>query len=141
MGWSDALAMARKELMRRPGRAVLTIVSVALAAALLTALVAIATTARIRVLNQITNGGPLASISVAAAAPNPSQVGLDNPTPGKEKPITPAAIAAIRAIHDVTSVLPVVHDRVIIVPLLTHVKSSAKPDSLPHLKPPDEVID
>ncbi|MCU1493783.1 MAG: Phosphonate-transporting ATPase [Acidimicrobiaceae bacterium] len=116
MGWGDALAMARKELLRRPGRAVLTMVSVALAASLLTALIAIATTARTRVLDQITNGGPLASISVSAAAPNPSQAGLDNPTPGNAKPITPAALAAMRALHDVTSVLPVVQDRVIIVP-------------------------
>jgi ABC-type antimicrobial peptide transport system permease subunit len=108
--------MAGKELIRRPGRALLTVISVALAASLLTALVAIATTARTRVLDQITHGGPLTSISVAAAAPNPSQAGLDNPTPGRAKVITADALKAIRAIPHVTSVLPVLHAQVIIVP-------------------------
>ena len=116
MGWREAFEMAGKELIRRPGRALLTVISVALAASLLTALVAIATTARTRVLDQITHGGPLTSISVAAAAPNPSQAGLDNPTPGKAKAITASALKAIGAIPDVTSVLPVLQAQVIIVP-------------------------
>src|SRR5271170_7209394 len=116
MGWGDALAMARKELLRRPGRAFLTMVSVALAASLLTALVAIATTARTRVLDQITHGGPLSSISVSPAAPNPSQAGLDDPTPGASKVITAGAIRSIAKIPGVVSVIPVLEDRVIIVP-------------------------
>jgi hypothetical protein len=91
-------------------------VSVALAASLLTALVAIATTARTRVLDQITHGGPLSSISVSPASPNPSQAGLDNPTPGAAKVITAGAIRSISKIPDVVSVIPVLEDRVIIVP-------------------------
>ena len=116
MGWGDAFVMAARELLRRPGRAILTTVSVALAASLLTALVAVATTARTRVLDQITHGGPLSSISVSPAAPNPSQTGLDNPTPGDPRVITATAIRAISRIPGVVSVIPVLADRVIIVP-------------------------
>src|SRR5580658_1884850 len=94
--WRDAIGMAGRELLRRPGRAVLTMVAVALATALLTALVAIASTGRTRVLDQITHGGALASISVAAAAPNPSEEGLDDPTPGRSEILTASAIQAMR---------------------------------------------
>jgi len=117
MGWSDAIAMAGRELLRRPGRALLTMIAVALAASLLTALVAVATTARTRVLDQITHGGPLASISVAAAAPNPSQAGLDNPTPGKAKVLTSTALAEMRAAKHVVAVVPVLQDSVEIEPI------------------------
>jgi hypothetical protein len=116
MGWRDAIAMAGRELRRRPGRAILTIVSVALAAALLTALVAIASTGRDRVLDQITHGGALASISVAAAAPNPSQEGLDSPTPGKAKFITGAALSAMKKIPNVKIVIPIRQAEVIVLP-------------------------
>ncbi|MCU1490306.1 MAG: cell division protein FtsX [Acidimicrobiaceae bacterium] len=91
-------------------------VSVALAASLLTALVAVATTARTRVLDQITHGGPLSSISVSAAAPSPGQGGLDNPTPGHAKALTGAALAQMGRIAHVTAVIPVLQDRVIVVP-------------------------
>jgi hypothetical protein len=116
MGWRDAIAMAGRELRRRPGRAILTMVSVALAAALLTALVAIASTGRNRVLDQITHGGALASISVAAAAANPSQEGLDNPTPGKSKLLTGSALSAMSEIPNVTAVIPIRQAEVIVLP-------------------------
>jgi macrolide transport system ATP-binding/permease protein len=116
MGWRDAIAMARRELVRRPGRAFLTMVAVALAAALLTALVAIASTGRTRVLDQITHGGALAGISVAAAAPNPSEEGLDNPTPGPAEALTASALQAMKRIPHVTSVTPILQAGVIVVP-------------------------
>ena len=116
MGWSDAVAMAWRELARRPGRALLTMIAVALAASLLTALVAIATTARTRVLDQITHGGPLSSISVAAAAPNPSQTGLDNPTPGPAKTLTKAALTSIGRLDHVVAVVPVLRAVVLVDP-------------------------
>jgi FtsX-like permease family/MacB-like periplasmic core domain len=108
--------MARRELVRRPGRAALTVVAVALATAMLTALVAIADTGRNRVLNQVTHGGALAGISVSAAAPNPSEAGLDNPTPGPSKTLTAAALTAMRRIPNVTAVVPILQAGVIAIP-------------------------
>jgi putative ABC transport system permease protein len=116
MRWRDAIAMARRELLRRPGRAILTMVAVALAASLLTALVAIASTGRDRVLDQITHGGALASISVAAATPNHSQEGLDNPTPGRPLALTASALRAMRRIPGVTAVIPILQAQVIVIP-------------------------
>jgi macrolide transport system ATP-binding/permease protein len=107
--------MAARELFRRPGRAILTMVAVALATSLLTALVAIATTGRTRVLDQITHGGALAGISVAAASPNPSQEGLDNPSSGPAKIITSSALRSIERIPHVTSVVPILQAEVIVV--------------------------
>ncbi len=91
-------------------------VAVALATAMLTALVAIADTGRSRVLNQITHGGALAGISVSAAAPNPSQQGLDNPTPGPSKTLTAAALRAMRSIPHVTAVVPILQAGVVAIP-------------------------
>jgi len=87
---------------------VLTIFSVALAAALLTALLAVAGTARTRVLAQLTKGGPLAGIKVEAAAPNYSELQSDNPTPGEPRAIGPQAVREIAALPQVAFVLPVV---------------------------------
>jgi ABC-type antimicrobial peptide transport system permease subunit len=64
MRWRDALGLALRAVSRRFGRASLTLLAVALATALLTALVVIATTAKTRVIGQLTKGGPLASIRV-----------------------------------------------------------------------------
>ena len=108
--------MAGRELLRRPGRALLTMVAVALATALLTALVAIATTGRTRVLDQITHGAALAGISVAAAAPNPADEGLDDPTPGHSKILTASAIQAMKHLPHVTAVVPIVQAEVIVIP-------------------------
>ena len=78
MTWLDAILLAARSVRRRPGRTALTILAVTLAAALLTALVTIATTAQTRVLDQLAKGGPLSGIRVSAASPDPLQVGQDN---------------------------------------------------------------
>ena len=57
MKWRDAAGLAWSGVGRRFGRSVLTVFSVALAAALLTALLSVAGTARTRVLAQLTRGG------------------------------------------------------------------------------------
>src|SRR5207237_261789 len=93
--WRDAVALAAKGVLRRPGRAVLTVLAVALAAALLTALLTIASTARTRVLSELTKGGPLAGIKVAAAEPDPSQVDNDNASPGPARDLDDDALARI----------------------------------------------
>jgi len=108
MSWADAFRLAARSVVRRPGRAALTVVAVALAAALFTAMLTMAATAQGRVLNQLAKGGPLAGIQVAAAAPNPSQAGVDNPALGPSKPIDQTALDRIAKIRGVDVVLPVV---------------------------------
>src|SRR5918997_1685233 len=81
MSWRDAAVLAMKNLRRRFGRSLLTVLAVALAATLLTALVTIAGTARTRVLKELAKGGPLAGIRVEAAEPDPAQIDNDNARP------------------------------------------------------------
>jgi len=100
--------MATREVRRRPGRALLTVLAIALAAALLSALLTIAGTARTRVLTQLSHGGSLAGILVEPNFPDPSQLTLDDPVPGPPNALTPAAIARIGSLRDVLTVLPVV---------------------------------
>jgi hypothetical protein len=107
MSWQDALTLAAREIRRRSGRAALTVLAVALAAALLCALLTIAGTARTRVLSQLSHGGSLAGISVEPDSPNPDQATLDDPIPGPPLPLTKAAVAAIGRLKDVLAVLPV----------------------------------
>lgn len=115
MTWPDAFRLAARSVLRRPGRAALTIVAVALAAALFTAMLTMAATAQGRVLNQLAKGGPLAGIQVAAAAPNPSQLGTDNPTQGPPKPIDQAALSRIARVPGVATVLPIVTAQTLVI--------------------------
>jgi putative ABC transport system permease protein len=116
VSWRDAAALALKNLRRRFGRSVLTVLAVALAATLLTALVTIAGTARTRVLKELAKGGPLAGIRVSAAEPDPSQVDNDNARPGPPKDLDEAARRRIAALPDVATVLPVVASQMLVVP-------------------------
>ncbi|MFZ0665026.1 MAG: FtsX-like permease family protein [Acidimicrobiales bacterium] len=117
MNWPDTLMLAARELRRRPARCALTITSVLLAAALLVALLAVVTTARTRVLTQISKGGALAAISIEPASPNPGEAALDNPTPGPPRAITTSAVDQFRALPDVASVEPVTAAPVTVLPL------------------------
>src|SRR5271169_501578 len=116
MTWRDAIRLAVRELGRRPGRAALTLMAVTLATALLSALLAVAGTAQTRVLSQIADGGPLASISVSPAAPDPTQAGLDNPRSGPPRDLTVQALARMRALPHVRSVVAVTATDVYLVP-------------------------
>jgi len=116
MRWRDTFALAIRELRRRPARCALTVTSVLLAAALLVALLAVVSTARTRVLSQISKGGALAAISVEPYEPNPSQVTLDDPTPGPARVITAADVSALRTLAHVTSVDPVEAAPVMVLP-------------------------
>ena len=115
MSWRDAAALAVKNLRRRFGRSVLTVLAVALAATLLTALVTIAGTARTRVLRELSKGGPLAGIKVAAAAPDPSQIDNDNARPGPPRDLDDEARRRITDLPDVVSVVPVVASQMLVV--------------------------
>ncbi|WCO65964.1 ABC transporter permease [Iamia majanohamensis] len=107
MRWRDALELAARSVLRRPGRAALTLLSVALATALLTALLTIADTAETRVLDELAEGGPISAIQVAAAEAQPGQVEQDDLDAGEEKDLDEAAAQAIAEIPDVRAVLPV----------------------------------
>lgn len=116
MTWADAFGMAVREIRRRAGRALLTCLAVALAAALLTSLLAIAGTAKTRVLSQLSHGGSLAGITVEPDAPNPAEETLDDPAPGPPAPITARALARIGKLSQVAAVLPVVSAPVELLP-------------------------
>ncbi len=116
MTWTDAVTLAAKGVLRRIGRALLTILAVALAACLLTALLSIAGVARTEVLRQLAKGGPLASIKVAAAAADPAELADDDPQGGDPRDLNRAAVREITALPDVTSVVPVITSRMIFVP-------------------------
>jgi ABC-type antimicrobial peptide transport system permease subunit len=106
--WRDAASMAATSIRRRFGRSVLTVAAVALAATLLTALVTIAGTARTKVLSELSKGGPLSGITVAAAEADPSQVDTDDPRPGPPKDLDDPIRAKITALPAVKTVLPIV---------------------------------
>ena len=115
MSWRDAIVLARRSVARRGGRAVLTVLAVALAAALLSSLLIAAGAAKERALDQVSSGGPLAGIKVDAAAPDASALESDSPRPGAARLIDDRALARIKALPDVTSVLPVVVTPTIVV--------------------------
>lgn len=106
MTWADAVVTAGRSLSRRFGRATLTVLAVALAAALLSALLIVSGAARTRVLSQLSKGGPLAGIQVAAAAPGPDALDTDTPQPGRARPLDDRTITRIRRLDFVRSVVP-----------------------------------
>ena len=120
MTWRDAASVATRGVRRRFARTALTIAAVALAVALLTALLTIATTARTRVLAGLSRGGPLATIKVAAAAPDPASIETDSPKPGSFRALDASALARIRMLPDrlpdVATVLPVIANRWLVTP-------------------------
>lgn len=116
MTWIDAISVAARELRRRPARCALTVAAAVLAVALLVALLAVVATARDRVLDQISKGGPLAAISVEPAQPNPGEETLDDPAPGPPNPITPSAVSEIGRLSKVSMVEPVQVSPVTVLP-------------------------
>ncbi|MBW3611464.1 MAG: ABC transporter permease [Actinobacteria bacterium] len=95
MTWADAVLFAARGLVRRRSRAVLTVVAVALAAALLTALMMITETGRSRVLEQLSRGGPLAGIRVDEA-------------------VDDSQLDAVRGLPDVAAVVPIATTRLLV---------------------------
>ena len=95
MTWADALLFAGRGLVRRRGRAALTLAAIALAAALLTALMMIAETGRTRVLDQLSRGGPLAGIRV--------DEGVDD-----------RQVDRVRALPDVAAAVPIATARLLV---------------------------
>lgn len=139
MRWRDALLFAARSVRRRLGRAVLTVLAVALAAALLSSLLIAAGVARERVLDEVAKGGPLTGIRVDAAAPDPSALDSDTPPRGDPKSIDEQALLRISRLKGVRSVTPVVAQPVIVTPLPPIVRSGAR--GVPHAIAAQTVAD
>jgi putative ABC transport system permease protein len=116
LSWGDAVVLAGRGMLRRSGRALLTVVAVALATTLLTGLLTIARTGETRVLDEIAKGGPLAGIKVEAAQPVPGQLDTDKALSGDQHDIDERARRRITSLPGVASVVPIVASRVIVVP-------------------------
>lgn len=116
MRWRDVVVMAARGVNRRRGRAVLTVMAIALSAMLFSALLTIAGTARTRVLDQLATGGALSGIQVAAAEPNPGEIDNDKAKPGARRVLDDAALRKIRALEEVRLVSPVQSVRVVVIP-------------------------
>jgi putative ABC transport system permease protein len=114
--WRDAITLATRSVGRRLGRALLTVLAVGLAAALLSSLLIASTAAQRRVLDQVSDGGPLAGIRVAAAAPNAGALDSDDPPTGEPRAIDDDALRRIEDLDSVASVVPVLAHPVLLVP-------------------------
>jgi cell division protein FtsX len=105
--WADAVRLALASVSRRFGRTALTVIAVALASALLVALGTIVVTANSRVINQVSKGGPITAIRVAAARAQPGQLATDDFRLGEPLSIDDEIVQAIEGLPHVTSVSPV----------------------------------
>jgi hypothetical protein len=116
MSYRDAIAIAARSVTRRLGRAVLTVLAVALAAALLSSLLIAGSAARTRVLDDVSRGGPLTGIRVDAAAPDPGSLDSDDPATGAPREIDAAARHRIAKLPNVRAVVPVVATPIQVLP-------------------------
>jgi len=114
--WRDALALAGRSVQRRSGRATLSILAVALATALLTALLAVARTAEHEVLDELTAGGSLAGIQVVPATSPTGEIDVGGSIVGGRSPLDEAALAEVAALPHVEAALGVVTAPVLVVP-------------------------
>ena len=125
MTWRDAIRFAATSVRRRIGRAILTVLAVALASALLSSLLIAGDVARSRVLDQVSRGGPLSGIKVDAATAIAGSLDSDTPRGGEPRSIDDQLRERIRNLANVRSVLPVVGQPVWIVPSVPAVNASA----------------
>jgi ABC-type antimicrobial peptide transport system permease subunit len=118
VSWTDAFRLALESVTRRFGRTVLTVLSVVLASALLVALATIVVTANSRVISQVSKGGPITAIRVAAARAQPGQLQTDEFRLGEPLAIDDAALEQIRSLPGVTHAEPVLDLDVFAIPPL-----------------------
>ena len=107
--------MAVRSIRRRFGRTVLTVAAVALAAALLTSLLIAVSSARSRVFDAVSKGGPLTGIQVFPDTPDFGQIDSDTAKLGRPRPIDDAARRRIAALPGVKSVVALISSSVYIV--------------------------
>ena len=116
MTWLDSLTLASRSLRRRPGRALLTILAVALGTTLLVALASVASSAGSRIVSKLSNGGPGTAIRVSAARADSDQLYTDDLRAEGPKAITDATLTSVRQSPHVSSVIPVIASPVLAVP-------------------------
>jgi ABC-type antimicrobial peptide transport system permease subunit len=116
MSWLDSLTLAARSLRRRPGRALLTILAVALGATLLVALASVATSAGSRIVSKLTNGGPATAIKVSALKADSDQAYTDDLRAAGPKAINDATLKVVRQSPHVATVIPVITSRILAVP-------------------------
>ena len=107
MRWSDTFKLVSRSIRRRAARSSLTGLGVALGSGLLVALVTISNTADVNVISRLSRGGPVTAIKVAAAVPQPDQLDSDSLQSRGVHFLDDQALAAIRRLRNVTSVVPV----------------------------------
>lgn len=130
MSWADAYLVAVRSVVRRLGRAALTVMAVILAAALLSALLIATASARSRVLDAVAGGGPLSGIQVLPAAPDSSQLDIDSAQPGEINPIDDTVRDRVASVSGVKSVVALSSVPVFVVPPVS-TKSGAAPSDHP----------
>ena len=116
MTWLDSLTLASRSLRRRPGRALLTILAVALGATLLVALASVASSAGSRIVSKLSNGGPGTAIKVSASKADSDQLYTDDLRAAGSKAINEATLNAVRQSSHVAAVIPVIASRILVVP-------------------------
>jgi ABC-type antimicrobial peptide transport system permease subunit len=116
MTWLDSLTLASRSLRRRPGRALLTILAVALGATLLVALASVASSAGSRIVSKLSNGGPGTAIKVSASKADSDQLYTDDLRAAGPKAINDATLNALRQSSHVATVIPVIASRILAVP-------------------------
>jgi ABC-type lipoprotein release transport system permease subunit len=116
MTWLDSLILASRSLRRRPGRALLTILAVALGTTLLVALASVASSAGSRIVSKLSNGGPGTAIKVSASKADSDQLYTDDLRAAGDKAINDATLNAVRQSPHVATVIPVIASRVLAVP-------------------------
>jgi ABC-type antimicrobial peptide transport system permease subunit len=116
MRWIDSLALASRSLRRRPARALLTILAVALGTTLLVALGSVASSAGSRIVSKLSTGGPGTAIKVAASKADADRAYTDDLRATGVKPITDGTISTVRSAPHVAAVIPVMAARVLVAP-------------------------
>src|ERR1700716_4077619 len=111
----DTLWLASRGLRRRPARALLTILAVALGTTLLVALGSVASTAGSRIVSKLSNGGPGTAIKMAAAQADSDQPYTDDLRATGTKPITDNTLDTLRRSPHIAAVIPVMAIRVLVV--------------------------
>jgi ABC-type antimicrobial peptide transport system permease subunit len=115
MNWRDSVGLASRSLRRRPARALLTILAVALGTTLLVALGSVASTAGSRIVSKLSNGGPGTAIKVAASKADADQAYTDDLRAAGVKPITDSTVESLRKSPHIAAVIPVMVARVLVV--------------------------
>ena len=124
--WRDAIALARRSVGRRGGRAFLTVLAVALGTALLSSLLIASDAARAAGAGSGQRGrSARRHQGRRRGAPRPTALDSDNPRPGGAEAHRRRRVGSIRELPDVASVVPVIVTPIAILPPVRHAAGRA----------------